>query len=141
MRSLMSSLACTYQPSCDPNGEQAKNRFKHRFMKRALLLIFCTFCLSAFVFAQSKQSASKPAFTNKVEIQVFPNPVQTHFSINNNAQVKDIVVFNLVGKELKRFVYSDDERYFLGDLPKGIYLVQFVDKQKNILTTRRISKR
>ncbi|MCB0630664.1 MAG: T9SS type A sorting domain-containing protein [Saprospiraceae bacterium] len=110
-------------------------------MKRALLLIFCTICLSAVVFAQSKQSASQPSYANKVEIQVFPNPVQTHFSINNNTQVRDIVIFNLVGKELKRFVYSDDERYFLGDLPKGIYLVQFIDKEKNVLTTRRISKR
>jgi hypothetical protein len=110
-------------------------------MKRALLLIFCTLCLSVLVLAQSKQSAAKPALANKIEIQVFPNPVQTHFSINNNTQVRDIIVFNLVGKELKRFPYSDDELYFMGDLPKGIYLVQFIDKEKNILTTRRISKR
>lgn len=110
-------------------------------MKKALLLLCCTFCLYTLTFAQGKQSFHSNSFSTKVEIQVFPNPVQTHFSINNNAQVQDIVVFNLVGKELKRFVYSDDERYFLGDLPKGIYLVQFLDRQKNVLTTRRISKR
>lgn len=110
-------------------------------MKKSLLLVFCIFCLCTIVLAQGKQSVTRPAFSNKLELQVFPNPVQTHFSINNNTKVKDIVVFNLVGKELKRFIYSDDERYFLGDLPKGTYLVQFVDRQKNILTTRRISKR
>lgn len=109
-------------------------------MKRSILLIFFTLCLSALALAQGKQSIPRTS-VNKVEIQVFPNPVQTHFSINNNTEVRDILVFNLVGKELKRFEYSDDERYFLGDLPKGIYLVQFLDKQKNILTTRRISKR
>ena len=104
--------------------------------------MFCTLCLSAVALAQGQQSVSPRSNLNtKIEIQVFPNPVQTHFGINNNTVVRDIVVFNLVGKELKRFEYSDDERYFLGDLPKGIYLVQFLDRQKNILTTRRISKR
>lgn len=110
-------------------------------MKRALLLLLCTSFLYTLTFAQSQQSVNRSTLANKVEIQVYPNPVQTHFSINNNTQVKDIVVFNLVGKELKRFVYSDNERYFLGDLPKGIYLVQFLDRQKNILTTRRVNKR
>lgn len=110
-------------------------------MKKALLLVICTFCIYTFTLAQGKQSVTNPSFANKVEIQVFPNPVQTHFSINNNTKVKDILVFNLVGKELKRFDYSDNERYFLGDLPKGIYLVQFLDREKNVLTTRRISKR
>ena len=93
------------------------------------------------MLAQGKQSVPRSSFAKKVEIQVFPNPVITHFSINNNFQVRNIVVFNLVGKELKRFNYTADERYFLGDLPKGIYLVQFLDKEKSILTTRRISKR
>lgn len=111
-------------------------------MKKALLLVICTFCIYMVTFAQGKQSTvNRPSFAHKVEIQVFPNPVQTHFSINNNTQVKDIIVFNLVGKKLKRFEYNDDERYFLGDLPKGIYLVQFLDRSKNVLTTRRISKR
>lgn len=110
-------------------------------MKKALLLVLCTVCLSTTMLAQGKQSVKNTRFSERLEIRVFPNPVQTHFSINNNSKVKDIVVYNLVGKELKRFEYSDDERYFLGDLPKGIYLVQFLDLQKKILTTRRINKR
>lgn len=109
-------------------------------MKRALLLLICILGLSTLTIAQSKYSVKK--FNGpKIEIKAFPNPVLTHFSINKNAVVEDIIVFNLVGKELKRFDYQDNEQYYLGDLPKGIYLVQFVDRNKNILTTQRISKR
>jgi len=111
-------------------------------MKQALLSTI--FLLSLSVLAVAQKSNSQVALNSpskKIEIKVFPNPVTNHFSINNNKEVKEIVVFNMVGRAMKRYNYSAGEKYFVGDLPKGMYLIQFLTTKSKILTTQRVSKR
>ena len=75
-------------------------------------------------------------------IQVFPNPATSYFGITEIDGVEKILVFNLVGRKMKQFQgIAKDKRYFIGDLPRGMYLVQMLDKQSKVITTRRISKR
>lgn len=111
-------------------------------MKQALLLFVLLISISALGFSQSssKQIAQNNSF-KKIEIKVFPNPVTNHFSINNNNEVKEIVVFNMIGRAMKRYNYTAGEKYFVGDLPKGMYLIQFLGAKNKIITTQRVSKR
>ena len=46
-----------------------------------------------------------------------------------------------MGKEIKRFSYVSGQQYYVGDLPKGMYLTQFVDKGKRVISTQRMNKR
>ena len=78
----------------------------------------------------------------KPELSVFPNPVIDNFSIHDqNDAVSEVLVFNLIGKRVKTFEHTKGEYHYIGDLPKGVYLVQLIDKGKRIITTQKIDKR
>ena len=81
--------------------------------------------------------------SEKSELNIYPNPVTTFISLNAAAekQVKKIVIFNLVGRKMKTFEFVSGEKYYVGDMPKGMYLVQLIGKKNQVLRTKRITKR
>jgi len=101
-------------------------------MKRILHLI-------AFVFlfgALQAQGHSKP------ELSVFPNPATEFISVQDkNDLVGFVHVISLSGRRVKEFEYSKGEHCSVTDLPKGMYLVQILDRQKRIMTTQKMDKR
>ena len=101
-------------------------------MKQTLLVF-------AFLFAVivlRAQSSARP------ELSVFPNPTTENISVQDNADaVGQIVVFNLLGKKIKVFEASKGEHYYIGDLAKGVYLVQLVGRNKQVVKTQKIEKR
>ncbi|GJM33249.1 MAG: hypothetical protein DHS20C18_22500 [Saprospiraceae bacterium] len=109
---------------------------------KQLLLLCLFFCLCNVVFSQNSFSEKLTLKrTDRVELQIYPNPVSSHLSVNDNELVNEINVFNLVGRKVKSFDFVNGEKYYIGDLPKGMYLVQLIDKRNKILTTQRVSKR
>lgn len=107
-------------------------------MKQKLLIAFFTF----FAFALFGQSNGELTGSAPVKISIYPNPATNFISINKDENVRDIAIFNLVGRKLKTFESVEkDEHYDVSDLPNGMYLVQVIDDNKKIVTTQRISKR
>lgn len=101
-------------------------------MKQTLLLFF--FLIAAF--ALRAQNASRP------ELSVFPNPTTDNIFVQDNADaVGQVIVFNLLGKKVKSFEASKGEHYYVGDLAKGVYLVQLVGRNKQVVKTQKIEKR
>ena len=102
---------------------------------KQLLLVFVLSLVGLALQAQQ----SNPA---KPELSVFPNPAIDNISVyDNNDLVAQIAVFNLIGRKVKTFEHLKGEYHYVGDLPKGVYLVQMLDKGKRILTTQKIDKR
>ena len=101
-------------------------------MKQILL----SFAFVLVGLALSAQSNSKP------DLSVFPNPATEFISVQDkNDAVGFLSVFNLVGKKVKEFEFVNGEQYSVADLPKGMYLVQILDRSKRNLTTQKIEKR
>lgn len=101
-------------------------------MKHFLLLLF-------FVLAGLQLKAQGSI---RPELAVYPNPATDYIAVNdNNDQVSRILVFNLVGRQVKTFQYVKGERYEVLDLPKGLYLVQLIDRNNKVLTTQKVDKR
>ncbi len=102
-------------------------------MKNTLLL----FVFVLLTTALSAQSASKGT------LSVYPNPASDFIALNDNADqyVAFLAVYNLVGKKVKEFEYVRGDRYPIGDLPTGMYLVQIQDRQRHALTTHKLEKR
>lgn len=112
-------------------------------MKKNLLLIFFL-CFTIGLFAQRASSGggSDRMVTEQVaDLQVFPNPATTHIGVSHRGEVAMIKVFNLVGRQMKIFTTSPGEKHFVGDLPRGMYLVQLVSTKNKIITTKRVNKR
>lgn len=93
--------------------------------------------LSWYLPAQSQ----KPDLTNSRDISIYPNPVINDFQLQNAEQVEKIVIYNWLGREVRKFINEREEQLFeIGDLPKGFYYVQMRASNNQIITTRRISK-
>lgn len=87
---------------------------------------------------------ASPSSTRKRErhknLQVYPNPTRNIFQVTNSEAVGKVVLFNLLGRELKSFSYIPGDLYRMDNLPKGTYLVQFQDRDGRILVTRVLNK-
>jgi hypothetical protein len=101
-------------------------------MKQPLLVFL--FLLAAI--ALRAQHSSRP------ELAVYPNPTTEFVSVQDQADaVGQLNVFNILGKKVKAFEASKGEQYFVGDLPKGVYLIQLVGKNKQVIKSQKIEKR
>jgi hypothetical protein len=101
-------------------------------MKQPLLLFF--FLLATF--------ALRAQHTPRPELAVYPNPATEFVSVQDQADaVGQLNVFNILGKKVKGFEASKGEQYFVGDLPKGVYLIQLVGRNKQVLKSQKIEKR
>lgn len=114
-------------------------------MKQSLLLvIFMILGTAAFAQLAVNPKADIKEIKragDKLELQLYPNPTTDYISLNDNDQVDELVVYNLLGRQVRRFTYAKGEKYNVEDLPKGMYLVQLLAKGDRILNTQRLSKR
>lgn len=83
----------------------------------------------------------KPKGGDTPTVKIFPNPVVDYFEVSDDDRVVKLVVFNLAGKEMKRFDAAAGQKYYISDLPKGLYLVQLLNKDSQTIVTQRVSKR
>ncbi len=78
----------------------------------------------------------------KVKIKVYPNPASDYIQLNETGTVSKIKILNMVGKTIKRFeVTLKGEKYNISDMPKGLYLVQLLDSNDKVISTKRLNKR
>ena len=98
--------------------------------KNILVCFFSVMCLVAFAQAEKK--------SDFVSVSVFPNPATEFITVNNEDAVKNIYVFNLIGRKMKNFEVVKGERYDVADLPNGLYIVQLVGRNNKILTTQKM---
>jgi Secretion system C-terminal sorting domain len=110
-----------------------------------LLLIFVLMSFMGFSQAAARQTNGADAFglSQKSSITVYPNPATDFISLNDdNSGVQRVMVYNLVGRLTKTFeVEYDEQRFWVSDLPDGLYLVRLMDKAGKIMLTQRINKR
>jgi hypothetical protein len=98
-----------------------------------LLLLFAFLLLGLAAQAQT---------TPKGLVSIFPNPASEFISVNDQTdQVGSLAVFNMLGKRVKQFDVVKGENYPIADLPKGMYLIQLIDKHKRVITTQKVDKR
>lgn len=80
--------------------------------------------------------------STKADLSIYPNPTTEYISVNdNNDVVGYVAVFNLVGKKIKQFDFVKGENLLVADLPKGMYLVQILDRSRQVLKTQKVDKR
>ncbi len=113
-------------------------------MKKNLLFILLSFFLATVTFAQNQNQEKDnrvAQLTPKKNISVFPNPALNFIALSDTEDVKQIIVFNVVGRKMKSFMVTEGEKYNVAELPRGMYLIQILDFDNKIITTQRLSKR
>lgn len=75
-------------------------------------------------------------------IKVYPNPTSSNIYISNTDGIQSMEVYNIIGKKVRHFADVDSATpYNIEDLPRGMYLIRLLDKDSDVVTTKRISKR
>jgi len=110
-------------------------------MRKVLLLLFISI-MSMSLYAQSDSYKPHQSLQDQTKITVYPNPAVDYIAItDSNEKVQQIIIYNLIGRKVKSFVAAPDTKYGVSELPKGMYIVQLLDKRKKVVTTQRVSKR
>jgi hypothetical protein len=105
-------------------------------MKHTLLFILFIICCATAGYSQSAKGAGN------VDLMIFPNPATEFIAVNDEDEiVTEIVIYNLVGKKVRVFEATPNERFAVGDLPKGMYLVQLIDSNQKIINTQKVNKK
>jgi hypothetical protein len=96
------------------------------------LLLFFLFISLSIATVRAQSSA---------DLRVYPNPASEYIQLSDNGLVETVAVYNLAGMEVRTFDSTSSKRYFVGDLPKGMYLVQLLGPKRERIVTRRLNIR
>lgn len=92
-----------------------------------------------YKFAVGVTSSIEDAPTPMLEI--FPNPTADYFGLTHSNSLKKINVYNMLGRKQRTFNVGQGKKYFVGDMPAGMYLLAFIDKDGKVTKTTRLVKR
>ncbi|MEM9824424.1 MAG: T9SS type A sorting domain-containing protein [Bacteroidota bacterium] len=117
-------------------------------MKNTLLLFFFLFFLGFGAQAQltasmgNGLSQTKQDDKQQTALKIFPNPASNFIALQGNDEdVYEIRIISLIGKEVLKYQAVKDKKYSIMNLSNGMYLVQMLDIDKKIITTKRLHKR
>lgn len=100
-----------------------------------------TMVLAEAVFQVTVESVTDVSSEAKEKLRVFPNPATNYIELSNNYIVDRMVIYNLLGREVRNFEVINGSQYEVADLPNGMYLVSLINEQEGILKTFRLNKR
>lgn len=74
-------------------------------------------------------------------LALYPNPAVDFFQLKNPEGIERLVIYNVLGSVVREYNVTDGERYRVGSLPDGMYLVSLIDESNNTIRTLRLLKR
>lgn len=77
------------------------------------------------------------------EVVLYPNPARNNVNVlfDGNMGVRNIAIFNLIGKPVKIFkVQGNSAKLELAEIPSGIYFVRLINSQGKIVATRKLTR-
>lgn len=92
-----------------------------------------------YLFSTSTSTREMPKITSAVKI--YPNPTTDYFMLTDNSDVVDrVVVYNIIGRQVRSYKAVDNYKYAVNDLPEGIYIVRLLNSSSNTIKTIRLNK-
>lgn len=92
------------------------------------------------IFGQQRTAHSVDKKKPRIDVNIYPNPVEDYFHLSTVDDIKYISISNIAGKEVKRFLVRGKEDYSILDLRKGIYIVRIFDTRDEPVKVVRLSK-
>jgi len=98
-----------------------------------------TLTFVATKWAASVSNVSK----GDADVSIYPNPAHNNVNVvfDANLGVKNIAVYNLIGKAVKVFkVNGNSAKLEISDTPAGIYFIRLINAQGQIVATRKFTR-
>lgn len=94
--------------------------------------ILDNYCIGSFSNCNITTSINQPSLN--LQIEIFPNPVQSQLYIKASAKLKKISLLNLNGKLIKD--YEEIVQIDMANFHAGIYIVKIEDQEGNIFSKK-----
>ncbi len=88
----------------------------------------------------SSNSKEKVVKTPDSNVSIYPNPAVEYFMISDNSNVEKVVIYNIIGRQMRSYKVTDGTKYYVNDLPDGIYIIRLLHANGTTLKTSRLSK-
>lgn len=79
----------------------------------------------------------------KDDVVMYPNPAHDELNViyNGNSSIKNIAVYNLIGKVVNvyKVTGNNNANLDISSIPSGIYFVRLVDAQGHVIATRKFT--
>ena len=73
--------------------------------------------------------------------KIYPNPTTDYFMLNDDGDVVSrVVIYNIIGRQVRSYNVVDNYKYSVNDLPEGIYIVRLLNNSGNTVKTIRLNK-
>ena len=96
------------------------------------------FVSGAYFFNQTTPLKSD---VEKDAIQLYPNPAQEYFMVTSPVVLGRIELYNITGDKAKVYYAYKNKRYYIDDVPSGIYMVRLLNLQQEIVKTVVLKKK
>ncbi|MBO4542321.1 MAG: T9SS type A sorting domain-containing protein, partial [Bacteroidales bacterium] len=83
-------------------------------------------------------SAIKEQMLSNGEVLVYPNPARNIINIESNNEIKEVVVYNLLGQKIKQY-HSAINTIDISDIANGIYVIN-ITTDKGVTTKKFIKE-
>lgn len=82
----------------------------------------------SFSYERSTETLSAEQFGLSSQISVYPNPSTKYIQVSGINNSEDFIIYNILGKEVKKGIISKNETIEISDFPKGVYLIKLNDQ-------------
>lgn len=76
----------------------------------------------------------------KNALNLYPNPSSDYIQLTETSAVQQLVVYNILGAPVKTFNVSASQIYNIAILPKGVYLVELINGNGEVVKTIKLLK-
>jgi len=81
------------------------------------------------------------SFSLDKEISIYPNLVKTNFEVKTNINIKNVSLYNLLGKEVTKNVTKlSNNKYDISNLSSGMYIAKITDDKGSFITKKLIKE-
>lgn len=71
---------------------------------------------------------------NPYSNSIYPNPSNEYVQIHYETEIRNVSIFNSLGMLIR--LAGNNSKVFVGDLPKGLYLIKYQDKTSKTMSSR-----
>lgn len=75
------------------------------------------------------------------DLQIFPNPTIGAFQIKNDKVVRQVKIYNIIGKEVGNYNHIRGSQYEVSSYQKGIYIIRLFDQNNKMIKVLRLNKK
>lgn len=97
---------------------------------------------TGFIFKVSDTNSQQSTAINEIkdykEVRIFPNPTNNRLNVISNSIISRVNIIDVNGRLIKQ--ESHKNIIDVEELNNGLYLIQFLDKQNNVIDTKRFIK-